>query len=386
MLLVGLATVIADGGTAAAASGGANFVATGHDMDYHCTQASGDEAAQECAYFKIVVTKVRNGSSKPILVLDHGTEAKDALVKVGLGPVVTVDPDNAGAMSAVKFTGSSGVPNYSAFIVASDATCGGCDNDPTGEANINARKGDIKTFFNHGGGILALAGAENRDVYYQFVPLLGLTSTAVTAPFTVTTKGAALGITSAMANCCATHNSFELPSAPLVTLETDTAGKAETIAAFNVTIGGGGFTSPPPSGGNHPPKTADMNVTTFENTPVHIKLVASDPDGDSLKYKVIGSPLNGTLSGSAPNLVYTPNTGYLGHDFFAFTVTDGQLTTSQHVVNINVIEPTSTSSPPPLAETGTTARSNIQLGIALLGSGLLLLALGVVRLPRRRRH
>ncbi len=40
MLLVGLATVFADGGTAAAASSGANFVATGHDMDFHCADAA----------------------------------------------------------------------------------------------------------------------------------------------------------------------------------------------------------------------------------------------------------------------------------------------------------------------------------------------------------
>ena len=382
MLLVGLATVFADGGTAAAASGGANFVATGHDMDLHCGL---QKVASECSYMKIVLQKVRNGSSKPVLALDHGTQVNDALVEMGLPAPVTVDPDNAAALNAVKFT-TSGTPNYSAIVVASAATCGGCDNTPTGEANINAHAGDIKTFFNAGGGILALAGAEDIATYYNFVPLTGVNPQVVSPPFTVTSEGAALGVTSDMANCCPTHNSFDIPKSPFVTLEKDSAGLAETIAAFNVSIGGGGFTSPPPSGGNHPPKTADMNVTTFENTPVHIKLVASDVDGDSLKYKVIGIPLNGKLSGTAPNLVYTPNTGYLGHDFFAFTVSDGKATTTQHVVNITVIPPNATSSPPPLANTGTTARSNITLGLALLGAGGLLLGLGLTRSPRRRRH
>lgn len=386
-LLVGLASVLAAGAPAEAASGGSNFVATGHDMDYHCSQTSGSEQANECAYLKIVVNKVRNGSTKPILALDHGTEVKDALALTGQGPVVTVDPDDASAMNAVKFVSSSGAPNYSAFIVASDSTCGGCDNDPTGEANINARKNDIKTFFNHGGGILALAGAFNIATYYNFVPLTGVNAKVVTPPFTVTSQGTALGITSDMANCCATHNSFDLPKSPLVTLEKDTAGLAETIAAFNVTIGGGGFTSPPASptttAGNHPPTSSDQSVTTYVNTPIDITLTAHDVDGDKLTYKVVNAPLEGKLSGTAPNLTYTPNAGFVGHDFFTFTVSDGKSTTIQHVVNITVV-PRGTSVPP-IANTGTTAKSNLTLGFALVAGGVLLLALGVVRIPRRRR-
>lgn len=391
-LLIGLASVLAESAPASAAAKGSNFVATGHDMDFHC--AGGD--SNECAYLKIVVKKVRNGSTKPILALDHGSEVPTALAAAGLGPVVTVDPDNAGAMAAVKFTNSSGTPNYSAFIVASDSTCGGCDNDPAGEANINARKSDIKTFFNHGGGILALAGAANIATYYDFVPLTGVNAKVVTPPFTVTSQGAALGITSAMANCCATHNSFDIPKAPFVTLEKDTAGLAETIAAFNVTIGGGGFTSPPaspppsapstaPAGGNHHPTSSDQNVTTFVNTPIDITLKAHDVDGDKLTYTVVSGPLEGKLSGSGPHLTYTPNPGFEGHDFFTFKVCDAKSCTIEHVVNIQVVPATASSTPPPLANTGTTARSNLTLGFVLLGAGAVLLALGLVRVPRRRR-
>ena len=107
-----------------------------------------------------------------------------------------------------------------------------------------------------GGGILALTGADNRATYYNDVPLPALTAVAVAEPFTPIAAGAALGITDAMVNCCATHNSFVIPTAPFVVLETDTAGNAETIAAFNATIGGGGFTSVAAS------KTADTAVTT----------------------------------------------------------------------------------------------------------------------------
>jgi hypothetical protein len=242
---------------------GANFVATGHDMDFHCSNGSSDE----CNYLKIVTDKVRNGSALPILALDHGTQVTVSMGNIGESPVTTVDPDNAAALNAIKFTSPTGKPLFSAIIVASDASCGGCDNDATGETNINARAADFKTFFNHGGGILALAGADNRATYYNFVPL-GLTGAAVSQPFTLTAEGTALGITTTMANCCPTHNSFKLPTSPLVTLETDTAGLAETIAAFNVSIGGGGFSSPPPSKSPTPTptKTTPTKTTTPKTT------------------------------------------------------------------------------------------------------------------------
>jgi uncharacterized repeat protein (TIGR01451 family) len=233
----------------ASAATGANFVATGHDMDFHCS--GGD--TNECAYLKIVVDKVRNGSTLPILALDQGTELPDALTAAGEAPVTVVDPSNATAFNAVAFT-SGGAPKFSAIITASDSTCGGCDNTPAGEANINARANDFKDFFNAGGGILALAGADNRGDYYKFVPL-GLTAAAVSPPFTVQPAGAALGITDAMVNCCATHNSFVIPAPPLGVLETDSMGLAETIFAFGASIGGGGFTSVTAT------KTADAAAT-----------------------------------------------------------------------------------------------------------------------------
>ncbi len=222
----------------AAAATGANFVATGHDMDLHCS--GGD--TNECAYLKILVDKVRNGSTLPILALDQGTELSSALAAIGETPVTAVDPSNTTAFNATAFT-AAGAAKFSAIVTASDETCGGCDNTAAGEANINARANDFKDFFNAGGGILALTGADNRGTYYNFVPLPALTATAVSEPFTVTPAGAALGITETMANCCATHSSFEVPGAPFVVLEKDSAGKAETIAAFGATIGGGGFSA-----------------------------------------------------------------------------------------------------------------------------------------------
>ena len=230
-----------------AAPVGGNYIATGHDMDYHCNY--GD--ANECSYLKIVVDKLTAplGPSPlhPILALDQSNELPTALANAGYttaGEVVVADPSVATNIPA--FT-TGPLPNYSVIITASDISCFGCDNTSTGEANINARAADFATYFNDGGNILSLAGAAST-LYYNYVPLTGVQSglTCGSGCYSVTPQGTALGITDAMANCCATHNSFVPPTSPFQILETDTSNaNAETIACFGCSIGEGGFVGVP---------------------------------------------------------------------------------------------------------------------------------------------
>ena len=249
-------SAVADG---SAATGGGNFIATGHDMDLHCYYGQ----TPECSYLKIAVDKVRNGSALPILALDQGVELSGALRNAGYAStsVVTVNP-TAASFATTPFVTSAGAPLYSAIVTASDYTCGGCDNSPTGEMAINNRAADFATYFNAGGGILAESAAGNMLIYYNFVPL-HVTGAATTSPYTVTAAGAALGITSTMANCCATHNSFASVPSGMQALETDSAGVAETLSAFNASIStgsgdggsggsGGGFVTGPPTDSTPP--------------------------------------------------------------------------------------------------------------------------------------
>src|SRR5205085_75903 len=66
-------------------------------------------------------------------------------------------------------------------------------------------------------------------------------------------------------------------------------------------------------------------VTTDSNVAASITLTGSDLEtpAASLTYTVASSPAHGTLSGTAPNLTYTPAANYCGSDSFTFTVTDG---------------------------------------------------------------
>jgi len=67
-----------------------------------------------------------------------------------------------------------------------------------------------------------------------------------------------------------------------------------------------------------------QSVTTDEDTPLAITLTASDADpGDTLTYSIVDSPTHGTLSGTTPDVTYTPDADYNGPDSFTFNVYDG---------------------------------------------------------------
>src|SRR5205085_6306893 len=75
--------------------------------------------------------------------------------------------------------------------------------------------------------------------------------------------------------------------------------------------------------------------TTDEDTAVAITLTGSDLDGDALTFAA-GAPLHGTLSGTAPNLVYTPAPNYNGPDSFSFVANDGKVNSAPATVAITV--------------------------------------------------
>jgi uncharacterized protein (TIGR03437 family) len=97
------------------------------------------------------------------------------------------------------------------------------------------------------------------------------------------------------------------------------------------------------------PQTGDQKVITPENTPKQITLTGSDPDNDPITFIVVTQPQHGTLSGTAPNLTYTPETNYDGPDSFTFKVNDG--TVDSNVATVEIVV-TSTCSAPVLTVPG----------------------------------
>lgn len=87
------------------------------------------------------------------------------------------------------------------------------------------------------------------------------------------------------------------------------------------------------------PVAFDQNgadTTTPENVPLAITIVGIDPDGDDLTYIIVTQPAHGALTGTEPNLVYTPNAGYVGADIFTFKVNDGSGDSNTATVTITV--------------------------------------------------
>ncbi|HVG31527.1 MAG TPA: Ig-like domain-containing protein [Pyrinomonadaceae bacterium] len=87
------------------------------------------------------------------------------------------------------------------------------------------------------------------------------------------------------------------------------------------------------------PLVADEQaVVTEEDTSSPVTLTGSVGNGGALSLNIAANPSHGTLSGTAPNLVYTPNADYHGTDSFTFNATYGAASASATVsITVNSV-------------------------------------------------
>lgn len=226
-----------------------NIALTGHDDDYHCFYEGNSNGA--CTQLGQLVNFARAGSanpSLPVLVFDQnpGSQGPGNLltsVLTSLGISYTAI-GSVGAINAGLFNPAT----FSAFVVASQDTCGGCDNSAAFVAAIAAQSAAITAFFNAGGGVVGLAGALNAS-YYNFVPqtVSGFGTPNPTGYFAT---GPCYGLQPVVVNGDPTHNFFFNPGtngvSPLycVTERNDTTGlPAETMLLAGGTITTGVITT-----------------------------------------------------------------------------------------------------------------------------------------------
>lgn len=88
---------------------------------------------------------------------------------------------------------------------------------------------------------------------------------------------------------------------------------------------------------NDPPLVEAQSVSVDEGDEVDITLEGSDPEGDELTFSISGGPEHGTLSGTAPELVYQPAPGYSGSDSFEFAAYDGEDYSEPAAVEIEIL-------------------------------------------------
>ena len=118
---------------------------------------------------------------------------------------------------------------------------------------------------------------------------------------------------------------------------------------------------------NAAPLAQDQTLQVPEDGAAQIVLTATDPDGDTLSFVVDTLPLNGTLSGNAPDLVYTPNTNYSGVDSFTFVADDGAQTSEVASILIEVIP---VNDPPVADAKSASLNENSQTTILLTGADI----------------
>jgi uncharacterized repeat protein (TIGR03803 family) len=109
---------------------------------------------------------------------------------------------------------------------------------------------------------------------------------------------------------------------------------------------------------NHAPLATPQTLLVTKNTSLAVTLTAEDLDGDPLTFFVSSNPTHGSLSGTPPNLVYTPDSGYNGPDSFAFQVNDGSVNSAAATVSIGVINY------PPVANAGPSQTVECSGGLA----------------------
>lgn len=99
---------------------------------------------------------------------------------------------------------------------------------------------------------------------------------------------------------------------------------------------------------NQPPVAKDAALTTPEDVALPVALTATDPQSDALTYAIVDAPVHGTLSGTAPALVYTPHANYNGADRLTFRANDGASDSNLATVSITV---TPVNDPPRITST-----------------------------------
>lgn len=78
-----------------------------------------------------------------------------------------------------------------------------------------------------------------------------------------------------------------------------------------------------------------QTLATPEDQAIAIVLAGSDPESSALSF-IADNATHGTLSGTAPNVTFTPAADYNGPASFTFTVSDGLATSTPATVTINV--------------------------------------------------
>ena len=85
---------------------------------------------------------------------------------------------------------------------------------------------------------------------------------------------------------------------------------------------------------NDAPTATDQNVSTDEDNAIAFELDANDVEGDELTMSITSAPSHGVITGTVPNLTYTPHANFRGNDTVTYKVNDGNSDSNEATVYI----------------------------------------------------
>ena len=92
-----------------------------------------------------------------------------------------------------------------------------------------------------------------------------------------------------------------------------------------------------PLGANaQPPIANSQKLSAWEGIPLNLTLTGSELTPGLVSWNMGSEPAHGVLSGTAPDLVYTSEEGFIGKDQFTFTVNDGVSESNLATVEISI--------------------------------------------------
>lgn len=87
---------------------------------------------------------------------------------------------------------------------------------------------------------------------------------------------------------------------------------------------------------NDAPVVLSRTYRLKENEPIRFVLEASDVENNPLSYTILTLPMNGTVSGTPPNLIYRPDDGFSGLDSLHVRVSNGNSNSEVAVISFDV--------------------------------------------------
>ena len=114
----------------------------------------------------------------------------------------------------------------------------------------------------------------------------------------------------------------------IVITVTDSQSASASLASFSIAV----------NNVNDAPTVQDVSGSGNEDTTISITLNGNDIDvGDSLSYKVVANPQNGSVSISGSVASYSPNANYNGSDSFRYAANDGTVDSTAATASITIL-------------------------------------------------